>query len=311
MVMMLDAAAVRGVVDWPGVVDALAEGLAGPPPALGDVLLSAGERRFLVRAATVEGAGWGIKAVTVYPDNPRASPPRPSVQGLFVLYDEATGAPAAAIDGAEITVWKTAGDSALGARLLAREDARTLLMVGAGTMSEPLVRAHLAVRPGIERVMVWNRTRPRAEALAGRLSDTGRAVAVAGDLAAAVGEADVVSCATMSAEPVVRGAWLKAGAHLDLVGAYTPTMREADDEALTRGRLFVDSRATTIGEIGELVIPMAAGVIGEEDVLADFHDLLTGTPGRTGADEITVFKNGGGAHLDLIVARHIVERAGG
>lgn len=311
MVRMVDAATVRGAVDWPGVVDALAGGLAGPPPVLDDVLLSSGERRFLVRAATIDGAGWGIKAVTVYPDNPQRTPPLPSVQGLFVLYDEATGAPTAAIDGAEITVWKTAGDSALGARLLAREDARALLMVGAGTMSEPLVRAHLAVRPGIERVTVWNRTRARAEALAGRLADTGRAIGVADDLEAAVGEADVVSCATMSVEPVIRGPWLKAGTHLDLVGAYTPTMREADDEVLRRGRLFVDSRATTIGEIGELVIPMAAGVIGEKDVLADFHDLLTGTPGRTGPDEITVFKNGGGAHLDLIVARHIVERVGG
>lgn len=310
MIRMIDGDAVQATLDWPGVVDALAAGLEGAEPVLDDVLLSAGAERFLVRAAAIPGAGWGIKAVTVYPDNPSATPPRPSVQGLFVLYDGPTGAPVAAIEGAAITVFKTAGDSALGSRLLSREDSRRLLMVGAGTMAEPLVRAHLAVRPGIESVQIFNRTPARAEALAGRLADTGRSLTVAGDLGEAVAAADIVSCATMSEAPLIEGRWLSPGVHLDLVGAYTPTMREADDEALRRGRLFVDSRRTTIGEIGELMIPMAAGVLSEADVLGDFGDLLAGRAGRGDPGQITVFKNGGGAHLDLIVARHILDRAG-
>jgi ornithine cyclodeaminase len=257
-----------------------------------------------VRTAWVTGLGVGLKAVTVFPDNPWRQPPLPSVQGEVLVFDEETGAAEALVDGAAVTAWKTAGDSALGADILARPDARTLLMVGAGAMAESLVRAHLAVRPGIETVRLWNRTIERARALADRLDDLGRTVSLALDLQAAVGQADVISCATMATEPIVAGAWLKPGCHLDLVGAYLPTMREADDEALRRGRIFVDCLETAVDPIGELADPIRREVIGARDIVGDLYDLVAGRGGRMSADEITIFKNGGGAHLDLMVARH-------
>ncbi|MEW5421338.1 ornithine cyclodeaminase family protein [Amorphus sp. 3PC139-8] len=298
-------------LSWRSLVDALKAAHAGAAAELGDTLLASEGRKFLVRSAWIGGFGAGVKAVTVYPDNPSAAPPRPSIQGAMLVFDEATGEPAALVDGVALTAWKTAADSALGADFLARQDVATHLMIGAGNMAEPLIRAHLAVRPSISEVKIYNRTRARAEALGDRLSDLAVSVVLVDDLATAVGEADIVTTATMSETPVLKGAWLKPGAHVDLVGAFTPTTREADDDVLTCGRLFVDNRKTTIGEIGELIDPMERGVITEADVLADYFDLASGAAGRQSADEITVCKNGGGAHLDLMVARHVLDQGAG
>lgn len=305
------AADIDRVLGWASLVEALKTAHRSEEVDLGDTLLASGHRRLLVRSAWLGGLGAGIKAVTVYPDNPSATPPLPSVQGQMLVFDEETGAPAALVDGGALTAWKTAADSALGADFLARPDVAAMLIVGAGSMAEPLIRAHVAIRPSLERVTIHNRTRGRAEMLAERLGDLAVTVDVTDDLDAALGEADLVTTATMSESPVLKGALLKPGAHVDLVGAYTPTMREADDAVLRRGRLFVDCRKTTIGEIGELIDPMARGVISEDDVIADYFDLATGAPGRQSADEITVCKNGGGAHLDLMVARHVLDLGAG
>lgn len=304
--IVIDAPMVNELLDWPSLVAALRNGHRGPRPMIDDLLQRSGGAGFLIRAAWQPGRALGLKAVTVFPDNPGRTPPAPAVQGQFLLFDGAVGHVVAVIDGAAITAWKTAGDSALGADLLARPDVETLAMVGAGSMAEPLVRAHLAVRPSIRRILIANRTRPRAEALADRLADTGRAVELADSVDAAVVQADIVCTATMSREPLVRGDLLQPGCHVDLVGAYTPDMREADDYVFRRGRLFVDARETTVHEIGELMIPLAGGVITEADVVADLFDLVpaedAGNAGRRSADEITVYKNGGGAHLDLMTA---------
>ncbi len=300
--IVIDADTVNDLMDWPIVIEALRDGHAGARPAIDDKLMKDGGNAALIRLAWKPGGAFGLKAVTVFRDNPDRTPPLPAVQGQFLLFDGDTGAVSAVIDGAAITGWKTAGDSALGADLLARKDVKTLAMIGAGAMSEPLVRAHLSVRPSIERIVLGNRTRARAEGLAARLADTGRAVEIAEGIDAAVAEGDLVSVATMTKEPVVKGALLKPGAHLDLVGAYTPDMREADDEVFARGRLFVDCRETTVHEIGELMIPLAAGVIAEDDVQGDLFDMVPGRAGRASPDEITVCKNGGGAHLDLMTA---------
>ena len=293
---------IDAAVDWPVLIDALEAGHKGARGQVRDLPLAEGDNVLLNRAAWLPGQGIGLKTVTVFPGNRDLDPPEPSVRGLFVLFDPDRGAPLAVIDGAALTAWKTAGDSALGARHLARRDAETLLMVGAGAMARPLIEAHRAARPSLRRVRIWNRTLARAEALAESLAADGVAAEAADDLATAVSAADVISSATLSDRPLIRGAWLRPGTHLDLVGAFTATMREADDDALRRGRLFVDARETTIGEIGELIDPMARGVISESDVLADLYDLGAGVPGRLGPDDITVFKNGGGAHLDLMTA---------
>ena len=299
---IITAEDIRKTATWPLVIEALRSGHLRPKARTGDTLLESGNRKMLVRSGWIEGVAAGVKAVTVFPDN---EPPNPSVQGQVLLFDDETGAVSAILDGTEITKWKTAGDSALGADCLARPDVETMLMIGAGTMAEPLIRAHCSVRPSIHRVMIWNRTLERAEGLAERLGGLTASVEAVSDLASALPEADLVSSATMTIEPIINGALLKPGCHIDLVGAYTPDMREADDEALKRGRLFVDSFDTTVGEIGELMIPLAAGTIDREDVLGDLHALVAGEVGRRSADEITLFKNGGGAHLDIMTAQAI------
>jgi len=301
------------LLDWTVVADAIAEGHRLPEAEIGDLLLSQSGRSMLNRGAWIEGLGIALKSVTIYPDNPGRAPPLPSIQGGMILFDDATGAPVAMIDGILVTKWKTAGDSVLGARLLARPDSRRLLICGAGTVAHSLIEAYCEIFPDLEAVTVWNRTTEKAERLASEYSSTRVPVAVAIDLASAVGESDIVSTATMATEPFLKGEWLKPGTHVDLIGAFRPNMREADDAVLTRSELFVDSRRTTFGHIGEIQIPLDAGTITRETVRGDLADLCAGKAGRSGPDTITVFKNGGGAHLDLMVGaliRRVVEAAG-
>jgi ornithine cyclodeaminase/alanine dehydrogenase-like protein (mu-crystallin family) len=297
----LTAAECDPLMDWIALTDAMIEGHRMPPADLRDVLLTRGEDRLLSRAAWIDGLGVGVKSVTVFPGNPAQG--RPSIHGAMLVFDDATGAVEAVIDNALVTRWKTAGDSLLGARLLARKGARRLLIVGAGTVAASLIEAYGALIDGVE-ISVWARRPEQAEALAARYPG----VRAAPDLEAAVKAAEIVATCTMAREPLIRGDWLQPGQHLDLIGAFTPEMREADDAAMRRSRIFVDSRATTIGHIGELTLPMAAGVISEGDVLGDFHDLVAGRAGRQSDEEITLFKNGGGAHLDLMTARMILAR---
>lgn len=289
------------LMDWIALTDALIEGHRAAPALLRDQLLSRGDDRLLSRAAWIDGLGVGVKSVTVYPGNAAAG--RPSVQGAMLVFDDATGAVEAVIDSPLVTKWKTAGDSLLGARLLARKDARRLLIVGAGVVAQSLIEAYSALIPEL-RVTIWARNPIAAQALAARHPGAQAAT----DLESAVRSAEIIATCTMAKEPLIHGDWLQPGQHLDLIGAYTPDMREADDTCLKRARLFVDSRATTIGHIGELMIPMAAGVITEADIQGDFHDMVAGRAGRRSEDEITLFKNGGGAHLDLMTARMILAR---
>jgi ornithine cyclodeaminase len=268
---------------------------------------------FLIWQAWQPGRALGAKLCTGFPRNVTGAEDGasglPTVQAVYLLFDGRDGRPRACIDGTELTYRKTAADSALGARFLARADVRVLLMVGAGAVAPHLVRAHLAVRPSIERVMVWNRTAAKAERLAEALRLEELSVEVAADLARAAGEADVISCATAARAPLIEGAWLKPGAHLDLVGGFTNDMREADDAAAARSRVFVDSRWFTLGQCGDISGPLASGAITEADVLGDLFELCQGkVEGRRGAGEITVFKNAGGAHLDLMTAELIVAR---
>lgn len=296
---------IRSVCSWPFAVEALRAGHLMEPADLRDSLIEQAGRKMLVRTAWIPGLASGVKAVTIYPDNPSQTPPMPSVQGQVLLFDEARGHVVAVLEGVDLTAWKTAGDSALGASCLARPDVSTMLMVGAGSMARPLIDAHRSVRPSIERVMVWNRGQARAAELVAQLTRDGIAAEVVNDLDAAVARAELISSATMATEPLIRGDMLAPGTHVDLVGAYTPSMREADDAALTRGRLFVDSFATTVGHIGEVMIPMDAGVISREDIKGDMHALVQGRAGRQSPEEITVFKNGGGAHLDVMIAHAV------
>ena len=291
-----------GLLTWHSVVEAIEAGHRLAAPQIGDLLIGSGDNKLLNRAAWIDGLGIALKSVTVFPHNPRADPPRPSVQGSVLLFDPETGAPSAVIDGGLVTKWKTVADSLLGARLLANPEPKTLLVCGAGTVAANLVDGYLALFPSLETILVWNRTKARADEFVASLASRNVAVFVALDLEAAVGKADIVSTATMAIDPFLHGEWLKSGAHVDLIGAYTPQMREADDEVLTRGEIFVDSRKTTVGHIGEIQDPLDRGIIGEADIRGDLYELVAGTARRSEPDAITVFKNGGGAHLDLMVA---------
>ena len=289
---------VEHALRWEAVADAIAKGHERPVAVTDDIFSRRGGDTLLTRAAWIDGLGIAVKSMSVFPGNRDI----PTINGAMMLFEDRAGTVEAVIDGALITKWKTAGDSVLGARMLARKDARRLLIVGAGTVAGNLIEAYRAVFGTLD-ISVWNRTAERAEALA----QTYPGVQVAQDLAEAVGVADIIASATMATQPVLKGAWLQPGQHVDLIGAYRSDMREADDEAMRRSRIFVDSRDTTLGHIGELQIPIDAGVICADDVQGDFYDLVAGRAGRQSDEEITLFKNGGGAHLDLMVAGVILE----
>jgi len=290
---------------WTGLADALIAGHRRKRAILGDLLLVNEPCSLLSRASWIDGMAIGLKSVSVFPKNPDRDPPMPSTQGVMVLFDPDHGAPSAILDGSLVTRWKTAGDSVLGAKLLARPGSKSLLLVGAGTMARVLVGAYREIFPGLEEIRIWNRRGERAEALAADMRAEGHPCEATADLAGAAANADIVTTATMSTEPVLKGAWIGPGTHVDMIGAFRPDMREGDDELVAKARIFVDARETAMHDIGELGIPLKQGLIAESNVVGDFYDLCNGAPGRGGDDEITLFKNGGGAHLDVMTALEI------
>lgn len=308
---LVTAEEIHDLLDYPYLIEALHRSHAGSHPASAPLVMESPDgsgNQFVSLLGWKPGGTIAAKLVGVFPGNLSLDPPQASVQGLVAVFDAATGGPRLVADGEAMTLRKTAADSGLGARLLAREDAKTLLVVGAGGLAPHVMAAHCAARPSIRRVLIWNRTAARAEALARRVALPGVQVSAVRAIDEAVAEADIVSCVTMSRAPLVKGALLKPGVHLDLVGAYLPDMRETDDDAMRRGSLFVDTRSGMEGA-GDLAQPVAAGVIGWDAVLADYYDLVQGRhPGRRTPDEITICKNVGGAHLDLFTAEALRAR---
>jgi ornithine cyclodeaminase len=293
-------------LSWPGAVAALRAGHLRPRAETKDLFLGPGTRTLLNRAAYIEGLGYGVKAVSVFDEN--AARGKPTVQGAMTVFDPNDGAVTAVIDATLVTEFKTAADSVLGASLLARPNSRHLLVVGAGVVAASLVQAYSALFPDLDRISIWARRPEQAEALISRLHGVKPALHAVTDLAGAAATADIITSATMARAPILMGSWLRPGTHVDLIGAYKPDMREADDALISQNALFVDSRDTTIHHIGELMIPIAAGVITEDDIRGDLYDLLSAPgPRRRSDDEITVFKNGGGAHLDLMIAAYIAQ----
>jgi len=289
----------EALLDWIGLTDALAAGHTLPKAEIGDTFLYRGQDTLLSRAAWIDGLGMAVKTATVFPENPAQG--RPMVNGGMNLYADATGQLEAIVDFHLVTKWKTAGDSLLAARRLARPDSRNILIVGAGNQGRALHSAYSAAFPQAQ-FTVWNRTADNARKMADEIAG----LAIARDLEEAIATADIITCATMSTTPLIKGAWLRPGQHVDLIGAYRPDMREVDDTAMTRARVFVDSFDTTIGHIGEINIPLEAGTITRDDLIADYYALDDFT--RTSDTQITLFKNGGGAHLDLMTSRYILDR---
>jgi ornithine cyclodeaminase len=254
----------------------------------------------LVMPAWRVGGCLGVKLVTVFPDNGLRG--ESAVHATYALFDAATGLPLAVIDGTELTRRRTAAASALAARYLAPPDATRLLMVGTGGLAPHVIESHAAVRP-ISAVRVWGRRLEAAETVARGFAGRPYEVEAVSDLPAAVRWADIISCATLAETPIVHGGWLRPGQHLDLIGSFTPAMREADDDALARAGIYVDTRAGALAESGELLHAIASGVITASDVRGELSDLTRGTvAGRRSAEEITLFKSVGCAIEDLAAA---------
>jgi len=314
---LVSAEAVHDVLDYPSLIEALAELYRRGVDLVESFIVSqpapgGGRADLILLPAWQRGRAIGVKLVNVFPDNGRLG--LPTIMGSYVLIDGTTGEHKLVIDGTALTLRKTAANSALGARFLARADARNLVMVGAGALAPHVIAAHLAARPSIRTVTIWNRTQKRAGELAARIALPGVTVVATADLEAAVRQADLVSCATAATTPLIKGAWLRPGTHLDLIGGYTPEMREADDDCLRRARVFVDGRMSAPEWCGDLCQAIAAGVIGASDIVADLFELTRGEkPGRGSETEITWFKNGGGGHQDLGCAQLLERRlaAGG
>lgn len=309
----INAVEVHRICRWPELVATLRRAHCGQRPLIARASIEAELRgvtqTYFNLTAFLPGVAMGTKIATILPDNPCRHPGTPAVQALYALFEGENGAPVAVIDGTALTYRKTAADSALGSQLLSREGAELLAVIGAGGLAPYLARAHLAVRPSLREVLIWNRTRERADALAGELRAEGIAASAVSDLDAAVRDADILTCSTASTKPLVRGALLKPGAHLDLVGGFTPAMRECDDDAVRRARLFVDEASINLDLCGDLIDPIGRGVIPRAKVEGDLYDLCRdGHRVNRRDEEITLFKNGGGGHLDLFTALFIRDR---
>ena len=302
---------VHSLLDYVGLVEALRDLFRDGVDVLDRVaytqtLPDKSQNSWILLPAWQYGNVYGIKLVSVFPKNHEQG--LDSVQGIYVIFDANNGLPLATMDGAALTVRKTAANSALAASYLARSDASTMLMVGAGALAPHLIEAHCTVRP-IKRVLVWNRNAERAErvvlALSGKLKVD---ISSTTDLEGSVRQAHVVSCATMSSTPLIKGAWLGEGAHLDLVGGYQPDMREADDDAIRRSRVFVDA-PSTIEECGDICQPLRSQLLVANDIGDTFQLARGERPGRQTPEEITMFKSGGGGHEDLGTAKYLLSKA--
>lgn len=297
---------VHSLLDYPGLVEALRELFRDGVDVLDrQVYQEGGRNSWILLPAWQYGKIFGIKLVSVFPDNQKLG--LASVQGIYALFDGATGVPIATVDGAALTLRKTAANSALAATYLAREDASTLLMVGAGALAPYMIEAHCAVR-SIKKVSIWNRTPATAQKVAQELNQKlGAQVTAISDLEAAARQAHVISCATMSGASLIKGSWLSEGTHLDLVGGYQPDMREADDEAVRRaGRVYVDA-PSTVEVCGDICQPLEAGLITSEEIIDTFQLARGQRPGRQSPQEITLFKSGGGGHEDLGTAKYLLK----
>ena len=288
----------NALLNWHELAKAIQIGHQRSKAQVEDTFIYRKEDTLLSRSAWIDGLGLAVKSATIFPHNSIVSIPK--INGAVSLFSDKTGVLEAILDFHLVTKWKTAGDSITAALRLARPDSKNILIVGAGTVGHSLYDAYSSTFPNAI-FQVWNRTKEKAISMAQGKSN----VSATDNLETAVRNADIISCATMSKEPIINGDWLIPGQHIDLIGAYRPDMREVDDLSLCRSSIFVDSYDTTLEHIGELKIPLNQKVISEADILADFYQINKFK--RSSDNEITMFKNGGGAHLDLMVARYILD----
>ncbi|MGF1593247.1 MAG: ornithine cyclodeaminase family protein [Kiloniellaceae bacterium] len=308
---IVSAAEVEAALDYPSLVERLRQAfrrdIEVPLRHHHDVEVAGGSTAtLLLMPAWQVDRHIGVKMVTVFPDNGQKN--LPAIMGIYVLLDGKTGSPLALVDGPTLTAKRTAGASALASTYLSRPDAERLLMVGTGALAPQLIAAHAAVRP-ICNVLVWGRTPEKAQRLAKRMNRRDFRVDWTDDLETAARGAHIISCATLSKEPLIRGDWLQPGQHIDLVGAFRPDMRETDDAVMRRARVFVDTRAGATKEGGDIVQAIESGALSADDIAGDLFEMTRGArSGRRFYDQITVFKSVGTAIEDLAAAQLVCER---
>lgn len=313
MVAFYDAGEVEAALKYERLVPALRAAFAAaevesPVRGVYNVGSEDAPGRLLTMPAWRPGAMFGVKLVNVFPANGARG--LGAVHGVYALFDGRTGVPTAIIEAEALTNRRTAATSALASTFLSRMDSETLTVIGTGNLAFHLAQGHCAVRP-IRRVLVWGRVPERAAAMAARLQALGLPAEPAADLSAAVAAADIITSATTSDTPLVRGRDVKPGTHVDLVGAFTPTMRESDDALIRASDVYVDTYAGALGEAGDLLLPVAAGVWSKDQVKADLYELCAGRkPGRTDPGAITLFKSVGAAIEDLVAAEMVAQARG-
>lgn len=300
-----NAEEIRDNLSWNDTIEALrqmfAEGCVAPVRHHHPIVLPGQqEATMLLMPAWIPGKYAGLKLVNVFPDNNKKG--LPTIMGSYLLMDGATGAPIVSMDAGELTARRTAAASALASDYLSRRDSTKLLIVGSGRLAGYLGLAHGTVRP-LQEIRVWGRNPAKAQVIVEQYKDTGYTVSLVSDLEEASAWADIISCATMSTEPLILGKWLRQGTHIDLIGGFKPTMRETDDEVITRAQVFADTRDGVFAEAGDILIPIENGVFKKDDLVAELSELAsTIHPGRKVEEEITVFKSVGASLEDLAAA---------
>lgn len=304
------AADINNILDFPTLIEALREGFTKDyiiPPRMHinyDNLDDQHQNTLLLMPAVQCGDMAGVKIVNISPGNNKRN--IPSIQGIYYLLDAITGSPKALMDAKALTNWRTAAASALAASYLAPKNAESLFMVGTGALTPFVIDAHSTNRQ-IRTLMIYGRDKTKAQVIADQKTDHFEKVIIVENLKDVVPKADIISVATLSKKPLIKGNWLKSGQHIDLIGSYKPEMREADDKALIRSKIYVDNLEMAPKESGDLSIPLSKGVISLSDIQGDLFQLCQGkVKGRTHEGEITLFKSVGHALEDLVAAQLIL-----
>jgi ornithine cyclodeaminase len=306
--MFYDAAAVDRLLPYADLIAALANGLKTPcaTPLRGVHKLDDAGNQLLLMPAWQNQQAAGVKLLTVFPGNPAQG--KATIQGVYVLFDGKDGSPSAVLDGTRMTLRRTAALCALGTQHLAPAAADTLLVVGTGALAPHVVQAHTAERPW-NRIQIWGRNSDASKAMADELQQMGISVEIAVDLETAVRNSAVVSTATSSRVPLLKADWISAGQHINMLGAYTEQMHEAEPEVIARCAVFVDDRDSVLAESGEVIAALRQGLITEDALLDDISALVSAPPRARADEEVTLFKSVGFGALDLIAAHCLAERA--
>lgn len=301
----ISAQEISSILTWKNAIQALHQAHMGERPSGDHYFVGDTGFGLFSRGVILPGYGAGIKLASIYPQNLYREPPLPAEHAAFVVFDEKSKAVSALLDGPAITRYKTAADSALAAQLLSREDSQVLLVAGAGPIAQSLTQAYLYIRPSIREVILWNRTSAKLQPFCRALCDQGINATISTCIESSISRADIITSATSAESPFIRGEWIRPGTHVDLVGGYRQNMQEADEHLMQKARIFVDDMDSAL-QSGDLFIPLSRGDISQQRIEDDLFSLCQRQVFNRSYQDITVFKNAGGAHQDLAISQYVI-----